>query len=69
LKECAIKTVRVVSKMYPNLKEFAVDMGIDRKQRIWIYEVNIEPLTKANFKLLPDKTLYRKIQRMKKIAK
>ncbi|BCU81872.1 hypothetical protein JIR001_16550 [Polycladomyces abyssicola] len=69
LKECALKTVKVVSQMYPNLKEFAVDMGIDRKKRIWIYEVNIEPLTKGNFKMLPDKTLYRKIQRMRKIAK
>jgi hypothetical protein len=58
-----------VSRMYPNLYEFAVDIGIDRRNRIWIYEVNNEPLTRGNFMMLPDRTLYRKIQRMRKIAK
>ncbi|PTX60237.1 YheC/D-like protein [Melghirimyces profundicolus] len=69
LKECAIQAVHHVSKMYPNLKEFAVDMGIDPKRRIWIYEVNIEPLIRANFKKLPDKTVYRKIKKVRKIAR
>jgi hypothetical protein len=69
LESCVVKTVRHVSRMYPNLKEFAVDIGIDTRKRIWIYEVNNEPLIRGNFKMLPDRTLYRKIQRMRKIAK
>ncbi|WP_239618248.1 YheC/YheD family protein [Cohnella mopanensis] len=69
LERCVVKTVRQVSHMFPNLYEFAVDIGIDRHKRIWIYEVNIEPLIRGNFKLLPDQTLYRKIKRMREKAR
>jgi hypothetical protein len=69
LETCVVKTVRQVSRMYPNLYEFAVDIGIDRRKRIWIYEVNNEPLTRGNFMKLPDLTLYRKIQRLRKSAR
>ncbi|WP_027092396.1 YheC/YheD family protein [Cohnella thermotolerans] len=69
LERCVVKSVRHVSRMYPSLKEFAVDIGIDRRKRIWIFEVNIEPLIRGNFKMLPDLTLYRKIKRLRKIAK
>lgn len=69
LESCLVRTVRQVSRMYPNLYEFAVDIGIDRQKRIWIYEVNIEPLIRGNFKKLPDRTLYRKIKRLRRIAK
>lgn len=69
VEKCVVKTVNNVSRMYPNLKEYAVDIGIDPKKRIWIYEVNIEPLIRGNFKLLPDKTLYRRIRYMRKTAK
>jgi glutathione synthase/RimK-type ligase-like ATP-grasp enzyme len=69
VEKCVVKTVNNVSRMYPNLKEYAVDIGIDPKKRIWIYEVNIEPLIRGNFKLLPDKALYRRIRYMRKTAK
>jgi hypothetical protein len=69
VEKCVIKTVNTVSRMYPNLKEFAVDIGIDPQKRIWIYEVNIEPLIRGNFKLLPNKTLYRRIRHMRRTAK
>jgi hypothetical protein len=69
LEKCAVNTINHVSRMYPNLKEFAVDIGIDSQKRIWIYEVNIEPLIRGNFKMLPDKTLYRRIRYMRKIAR
>ncbi|MCD9025952.1 YheC/YheD family protein [Cohnella silvisoli] len=69
LERCVLRTVRRVSQMYPNLKEFAVDIGIDRHKKIWIYEVNIEPLIRGNFKLLPDQALFRKIKRMREIAR
>ncbi|PZE19507.1 YheC/YheD family protein [Paenibacillus xerothermodurans] len=69
IRKLIIHTVSNVSKMYPNLQEFAVDMGLDTRKRLWIFEVNIEPLIEGNFKLLPDKTLYRKISRLRKLAK
>jgi hypothetical protein len=69
LNKVIIHTVSNVSRMYPNLKEFAVDIGIDTRKRIWIFEVNIEPLIRGNFKMLPEKTLYRRIKRMRRMAK
>ncbi len=69
LNKVIINAVSHVSRMYPNLKEFAVDIGIDTRNRIWIFEVNIEPLIRGNFKMLPDQTLYRRIKRMRRLAK
>jgi hypothetical protein len=69
LHECILRTVKAVSPMYPNHKEFAVDIGIDENKRIWIFEVNIEPLIRGNFKLLPDKTLYQRIRTLREYAK
>ncbi|SDX54400.1 YheC/D like ATP-grasp [Marininema mesophilum] len=40
LKEASLKAVNVVSKTVPRKKEMAVDMGIDRSNRVWIFEVN-----------------------------
>ncbi|TDF98928.1 YheC/YheD family protein [Paenibacillus piri] len=69
LNKVIIHAVRNVSRMYPDLWEFAVDIGIDTRKRIWIFEVNIEPLIRGNFKMLPNKTLYRRIKRMRRLAK
>jgi glutathione synthase/RimK-type ligase-like ATP-grasp enzyme len=69
LEKVAVSAARNVSQLYPNLKEFAVDIGVDTRKRIWIYEVNIEPLIRGNFKMLPDKTLYRRIQSMRRRAR
>lgn len=69
LNDCILKTVKVVSPMYPHHKEFAVDIGIDEDKQIWIFEVNIEPLIRGNFKLLPDKTLYHRIRKLREYAK
>lgn len=69
LHKVVINTVSNVSRMYPNLWEFAVDIGVDTRKRIWIFEVNIEPLIQGNFQMLPDKTLYRKIMRMRRLAR
>lgn len=33
----------VISRVHPKWAEFGVDVGIDPKGRIWIYEVNITP--------------------------
>ncbi len=69
LHDCILKTVKVVSPIYPRNWEFAVDIGLDKEKQVWIYEVNNEPLIRGNFGLLPDKTLYNRIKSLRKIAK
>lgn len=69
LHDCILHAVKAVSPIYPKNWEFAVDIGLDTDKNVWIYEVNNEPLIRGNFKLLPDKTLYRKIESLRKIAK
>jgi len=69
LHDCILKTVKVVSPIYPRNWEFAVDIGLDTEKQIWIYEVNNEPLIQGNFGLLPDKTLYNRIRSLRKKAK
>jgi hypothetical protein len=69
LHDCILQTVKVVSPIYPKNWEFAVDIGLDTKKNVWIYEVNNQPLIQGNFRLLPDKTLSRRIESLRKIAK
>lgn len=69
LHDCILHAVKAVSPIYPKNWEFAVDIGLDTEKNVWIYEVNNEPLIRGNFRLLPDKTLYRKIESLRKIAK
>jgi YheC/D like ATP-grasp len=69
LHDCILHAVKAVSPLYPKNWEFAVDIGLDTDQNVWIYEVNIEPAIRGNFRMLPDQTLYRKIKSLRKIAK
>lgn len=48
-----------ISKSYARWNEFGIDLGIDRKGRIWIYEINISPSALVFQKFNPK--LYRKI--------
>ncbi|MFA9556294.1 YheC/YheD family protein [Evansella sp. AB-rgal1] len=65
---CILSTVNTISPLYPLNKEFAVDIGIDSNKNVWIYEVNIEPLIRRNFKLLDDKSIYERIRRLRSQA-
>lgn len=69
LQDCILNAVNVVSRVYPRNWEFAVDIGLDTDKRVWIYEVNNEPLIRGTFKLLTDKKLYEKIRYLRTIAK
>ncbi|MEI3604525.1 YheC/YheD family protein [Pseudogracilibacillus sp. SE30717A] len=69
LHDCTLEAVKAVSPIYPRNWEFAVDIGLDKEKRVWIYEVNNEPLINGNFKLLPDNTLYKRIKSLRRIAK
>lgn len=69
LHDCILKAVKTVSPIYPRNYEFAVDIGLDKEKQVWIYEVNNEPLIRGNFKILSDKTLYKRIMSLRKKAK
>ncbi|MBU8907560.1 YheC/YheD family protein [Desertibacillus haloalkaliphilus] len=69
LHACVLHVVKTISPMYPCNYEFAVDIGLDDKKDIWVYEVNIEPLIRGNFKQLKDKSLYRRIRALRRKAK
>ncbi len=43
LAKVGLIAANVISRVHPKWAEFGVDVGIDPKGRIWIYEVNITP--------------------------
>lgn len=51
----------------PIYSEFGVDIGIDNKDKLWIYEVNVTPGIRS-FKEL-DYLLYRHLLNLRKLAK
>ncbi|TJY42598.1 hypothetical protein E5161_07020 [Cohnella pontilimi] len=44
LSKCAESIAETVNGMYPPLREYGIDVGIDKNGRLWIYEVNIAPM-------------------------
>jgi len=43
--KCAETIAATVQGMYPTFYEYGIDIGIDKKQRLWVYEVNISPMS------------------------
>ncbi|MFC4076864.1 YheC/YheD family protein [Salinithrix halophila] len=60
LGQAAIAAAIGMSKGYPHLLEYGVDIGVDKKGKLWIYEVNITPGV-AIFWNLKDKSNYYRI--------
>ncbi|SFS90555.1 YheC/YheD family protein [Marininema halotolerans] len=67
LEDAALKAVRIVSKTVPRKSEMAVDMGIDRSHRVWIFEVNYA-LPAIRLFQFADKDLFRKLLSLRKKA-
>ncbi|WP_106766620.1 YheC/YheD family protein [Paenibacillus faecalis] len=53
-------TATRLSRTYPQLNELGVDIGLDRRLKPWIFEVNTYP-DACPFSLLPDSRALRKI--------
>ncbi|TMW71267.1 YheC/YheD family protein [Alteribacter natronophilus] len=69
LHDCILKASKAVSPIYPKNYEFGIDIGLDTSKRVWIYEVNSRPLIRGNFKRLPTKEIYKRIQSLRIQAK
>ncbi len=67
LAKVGLIAANVISRVHPKWAEFGVDVGIDPRGRIWIYEVNITPGF-MNFRDV-DKRSFQRIISLRKIAK
>ncbi|RAW16194.1 hypothetical protein DC345_12030 [Paenibacillus taichungensis] len=61
----ALLAAKRLGERYPKLREVGFDIGIDRKQRVWIIEGNYKPDLRP-FRLLKDSSMHRKILWYKK---
>lgn len=60
MNELGLRIARHMKKKYPYLKQIGVDIGLDRKMKPWIIEVNAKP-DPYIFNQLKDKTMYRRV--------
>ena len=57
----ALVAAKRLGKRFPSLRQVGFDIGIDRKQRIWIIEGNYLP-DLSPFRFLKDSSMYRRIR-------
>jgi len=50
---------------FPKWKEFGLDIGIDERGKLWIYEINIKP---GMLVFQKDRPSYERIMEMKKLT-
>lgn len=65
LKRISIATATEMNKAYPGRREFGVDIGMDKKGRLWIFEANRSPGIYP-FADLPDRRDYQRILKNRK---
>lgn len=58
LKTISLHATKTTSRMYPRWSEFGLDIGIDSRNNIWIFEINITPGALV-FQKLDQKTFQR----------
>jgi glutathione synthase/RimK-type ligase-like ATP-grasp enzyme len=58
----------VLDEAFPGIRQLGIDIGIDRKGRIWIIEANTNPACQT-FKHLKDRTMYRRIMSRRRYIK
>lgn len=63
IEELSVQTAEAVGNMYPSNFEFGLDVGIDQDQKLWLFEVNINPQIGD----LYDKTTFNKIRMLRKM--
>lgn len=66
LRKLGKKVANHFEKKYPNLNEIGLDVVFDQKLRPWFLEVNTTYPSKRLFKLLPNKTMHRRIAKFRK---
>ncbi|MDO7907253.1 YheC/YheD family protein [Paenibacillus sp. JX-17] len=58
------RAAETLDRRYPGLRQLGIDIGLDRRGRIWIIEVNTNP-GHSTFRNLKNKTMYHNIIRRK----
>jgi hypothetical protein len=59
----SLETTRTFSKAFPKWAEFGLDIGMDKRGHLWIYEINITP---GMLVFRKDRTSYQRIMKMKR---
>jgi len=62
LDRIALAAVRRLHKFYPWINTVGMDLGVDRRGKVWIIEANFKP-AKSLFRRLKDKSAYHRIMR------
>ncbi|WP_053377791.1 YheC/YheD family protein [Paenibacillus sp. FJAT-27812] len=65
LRRLGLQTAYQLNRTFKSLNEIGMDVGVDRKLKLWIIEVNTRPAI-YGFKSLRDKSVYKKICRYQK---
>ncbi|WP_128893786.1 YheC/YheD family protein [Longirhabdus pacifica] len=62
MQEVALLASKVLKNKFPQIKEFGVDIGLDKTMKPWIIEINTRPLIRI-FEKLGDRDILDRIQR------
>ncbi|MCH5586496.1 YheC/YheD family protein [Shimazuella sp. AN120528] len=60
----SLEATQTFSKEFPKWTEFGLDIGVDEKGHLWIYEINIKP---GMLVFRKDQPSYQRIMKMKKM--
>lgn len=64
LNQVALHSARILGWLYPSQLIFGMDMGLDRRGRVWVIEANRKPML-SHFRKMKNKTMYRRIMEFK----
>jgi hypothetical protein len=64
LSTLSLEATQTFGKVFPKWTEFGLDIGIDEKGHLWIYEINIKP---GMLVFRKDRPSYERIMKMKKL--
>jgi len=64
LSTLSLEATQTFGRAFPKWTEFGLDIGIDEKGHLWIYEINIKP---GMLVFRKDRPSYQRIMRMKKL--
>ncbi|WP_078594860.1 YheC/YheD family protein [Evansella clarkii] len=65
IEEVAVNAAVKLTQEYEYKRIYGFDIAVDKNGKIWIIEANMNPML-SHFKMLKDKSLYKKIKRIKK---
>jgi hypothetical protein len=64
LSTLSLEATQTFARVYPKWTEFGLDIGMDERGHLWIYEINIKP---GMLVFRKDRPSYERIMKMKKL--